>query len=96
MGQAYLTEKDLQVIGQSFEGQLQSEYLITLTDGDVVNINIIDSIEEIKADRLNINFRKYPDKPSVIGPIKMKPIKLLQLSFIIKLSIEQYEVLVVN
>ena len=50
LGQAYLTENDLQVIEQSFEGQLQSEYLITLTDGDVVNINIIDSIEEIKAD----------------------------------------------
>jgi len=51
LGQAYLTEKDLQVIEQSFEGHLlQSEYLITLTDGDVVNINIIDSIEEIKAD----------------------------------------------
>jgi len=50
MGQAYLTEIDLQVIEQSFEGQLQSEYLITLTDGDVVNINIIDSIEEIEAD----------------------------------------------
>ena len=50
LGQAYLTEKDLQVIEQSFEGQLQTEYLITLTDGDVVNINIIDSIEEIKAD----------------------------------------------
>ncbi|MDR3586987.1 MAG: hypothetical protein P4L59_17000 [Desulfosporosinus sp.] len=50
LGQAYLTEKDLQVIEQSFKGQLQSEYLITLTDGDVVNINIIDSIEEIKAD----------------------------------------------
>lgn len=50
LGQAYLTEKDLQVIEQSFEGQLQSEYLITLTDGDVVNINIINSIEEIKAD----------------------------------------------
>lgn len=43
-------EKDLQVIEQSFEGQLQSEYHITLTDGDVVNINIIDSIEEIKVD----------------------------------------------
>ncbi|ODA42708.1 hypothetical protein [Desulfosporosinus sp. BG] len=50
LGQAYLTEKDLQVIEQSFEGQLLSEYLITLTDGDVVNINIIDSIEELKAD----------------------------------------------
>lgn len=50
LGQAYLTEKDLQVIEQSFAGQLQSEYLITLTDGDVVNINIIDSLEEIKAD----------------------------------------------
>lgn len=50
LGQAYLTEKDLQVIEQSFTGQFQSEYLITLTDGDVVNINIIDSIEEIKAD----------------------------------------------
>ena len=50
LGQAYLTEKDLQFIEQIFEGQLQSEYLITLTDGDVVNINIIDSIEEIKAD----------------------------------------------
>lgn len=50
LGQAYLTEKDLQVIEQSLEGQLQSEYLITLTDGDIVNINIIDSIEEIKAD----------------------------------------------
>ena len=50
LGQAYLTEKDLQVIEQSFAGQLQSEYLITLTDGDVVDINIIDSIEEIKAD----------------------------------------------
>ena len=49
LGQAYLTEKDLQVIDQSFTGQLQSEYLITLTDGDVVNINIIDSIEEINA-----------------------------------------------
>ncbi|AHF07013.1 hypothetical protein DESME_07990 [Desulfitobacterium metallireducens DSM 15288] len=50
LGQAYLTEKDLQAIEQSFEDQLQSEYLITLTDGDVVNINIIDSIEEINAD----------------------------------------------
>lgn len=50
LGQAYLTEKDLQVIEQSFAGQLQSEYLITLTDEDVVNINLIDSIEEIKAD----------------------------------------------
>jgi len=49
LGQAYLTEKDIQAIEQSFAGQLQSEYLITLTDGDVVNINIIDSIEEIKA-----------------------------------------------
>lgn len=50
LGQAYLTEKDLQVIEQSFAGQLQSEYLITLTDGDIVNTNSIDSIEEIKAD----------------------------------------------
>lgn len=50
LGQAYLTEKDLQFIEQSFEGELQSEYLITLTDGDIVNVNLIDSIEEIKAD----------------------------------------------
>ena len=50
LGQAYLTQEDLQVIDQSFAGQFQSEYLITLTDGDVVNINIIDSIEEIEAD----------------------------------------------
>ena len=50
LGQAYLTEKDLQVIEQSFAGQLQSEYHITLRDGDVININMVDSIEEIKAD----------------------------------------------
>ncbi len=50
LGQAYLTEKDLQVIEQSFAGQLQSEYQITLRDGDAVNINMVDSIEEIKAD----------------------------------------------
>ena len=50
LGQAYLTENDLQVIEESFKGQHQSEYLITLTDGDVVNINIIDSIEEIQPD----------------------------------------------
>ena len=50
MGQAYLTEKDLQVLEQSFAGQLQSEYLITLTDGDTVNVNIIDSVEDINAD----------------------------------------------
>lgn len=50
LGQAYLTEKDLQVIEESFEGQLQSEYHITLTDGEVLNINIIDAIEEINAD----------------------------------------------
>ncbi|KUO65179.1 MAG: hypothetical protein APF84_08580 [Gracilibacter sp. BRH_c7a] len=50
LGQAYLTEKDLQFIEQSFTDQLQSEYHITLRGGDVVNINIIDSIEEIKAD----------------------------------------------
>ncbi len=50
LGQAYLTEKDLQVLEQSFAGQLQSEYLITLTDGEAVNINIIDSVEEINAD----------------------------------------------
>jgi len=49
LGQVYLTEKDIQAIEQSFAGRLQSEYLITLTDGDVVNINIIDSIEEIEA-----------------------------------------------
>lgn len=50
LGQAYLTEKDLQVLEQSFEGQLQSEYNITLTDGEVVKANIIDSIEEINSD----------------------------------------------
>ncbi len=50
LGQSYLTEKDLQAIEQSFAGQLQSEYHITLMDGDVVNINIIDSIEEIKVE----------------------------------------------
>lgn len=50
LGQAFLTEKDLQAIEQSFAGQLQSEYQITLRDGDVININMVDSIEEIKAD----------------------------------------------
>lgn len=50
LGQAYLTEKDLQAIEDSFIGQLQSEYLITLTDGDVVNISMIESIEEIMPD----------------------------------------------
>lgn len=50
LGQAYLTEKDLQALEQNFAGQLQSEYSIMLTDGDGVNINIIDSIEEINAD----------------------------------------------
>lgn len=50
LGQAYLSDKDLQMIEQSFEVQLPSEYLITLTDGDVINIDIIESIEEIMAD----------------------------------------------
>lgn len=50
LGQAYLKDKDLQSIEQSFDGELQSEYLITLSDGDIVNVNLIDSIEEIKAD----------------------------------------------
>lgn len=50
LGQGYLTEQDLQAIEQNFEGQLQSEHFITLTDGDVINTNIIYSIEEIKAD----------------------------------------------
>lgn len=50
LGQAYLTEKDLEAIEQSFEGSLQSDYLITLTDGDSVNVNRIDSIEEINPD----------------------------------------------
>lgn len=48
LGQSYLTENDLQIIEQSFKGQIQTDNFITLTDGDVVNINIIDSIEEIK------------------------------------------------
>jgi hypothetical protein len=47
LGQAYLTEEDLQAIEQSFEDQHESEYLITLTDGEAVNVNIIESIEEI-------------------------------------------------
>jgi hypothetical protein len=50
LGQAYLTEKDLQAIEESFTSQLKLEYHITLTDGDVVDVNIIDSIEEINAE----------------------------------------------
>lgn len=51
LGQAYLTEEDLQTIEQSFDGQLQSEHAITLTDGEIVDITRIDSIEEIVTDQ---------------------------------------------
>lgn len=47
LGQAYLTDKDLEAIEENFTGLLKSEYSITLTDGDQVNVNTIDSIEEI-------------------------------------------------
>ena len=47
LGQAYLSENDLEAIEQSFTGELQSDYHISLMDGDLVNVNIIDSIEEI-------------------------------------------------
>jgi hypothetical protein len=50
LGQAYLSEEDLKSIEQSFADQLQGEYFITLTDGDKVNVNFIDSIEEITAE----------------------------------------------
>lgn len=50
LGQAYLTTKDLEAIEQSFLGELKTEYLITLTDGDEVNIQTIDSIEEISVE----------------------------------------------
>lgn len=50
LGQAYLSEKDLEAIEQSFSDQLQGEYFITLTDGDAVNVNFIDSIEEINSE----------------------------------------------
>lgn len=50
LGQAYLSEEDLQSIEQSFADQLQAEYFIALTDGDKVNVNFIDSIEEINAE----------------------------------------------
>ncbi|HHY26006.1 MAG TPA: hypothetical protein GX523_04495 [Desulfitobacterium dehalogenans] len=50
LGQAYLTEKDLEAVEESFTGQLKAEYHITLTDGDRVNVNTIDSIEEIADD----------------------------------------------
>ncbi|MEL1134986.1 hypothetical protein AAC978_07355 [Desulfitobacterium sp. THU1] len=47
LGQAYLSEKDLQAIDQSFEEQLQEEYFITLKDGEQVAVGRIDSIEEL-------------------------------------------------
>lgn len=47
LGQAYLTEKDLEAIEENFTGQPKLEYHIVLTDGDQVNVNRIDSIEEI-------------------------------------------------
>ena len=47
LGQAYLTSEDLQSIDQSFMDLLQEEYFITLTDGEVVNVSQIDSVEEI-------------------------------------------------
>ncbi|AFM00522.1 hypothetical protein Desde_2176 [Desulfitobacterium dehalogenans ATCC 51507] len=50
LGQAYLTEKDLEAVEESFTGLLKAEYHITLTDGDRVNVNTIDSIEEIADD----------------------------------------------
>ena len=50
LGQAYLTKKDLDAIEQSFLDQLQSEYSITLTDGEVIDVSKIDSIEEIVAE----------------------------------------------
>ncbi|EHL07297.1 hypothetical protein SDC9_28051 [bioreactor metagenome] len=50
LGQAYLTAKDLEAIEESFTGTPESEHYIALTDGDQVNVNAIDSIEEITDD----------------------------------------------
>ncbi|UWG95465.1 hypothetical protein LPY66_11065 [Dehalobacter sp. DCM] len=50
LGQARLTDKDVQAIEQSFIGELKSFDSITLTDGDSVNIDEIVAIEEITED----------------------------------------------
>jgi hypothetical protein len=47
IGQAYLSQEDLDAIDQSFANQLEGEYGITLTDGDVIDVSKIDSVEEI-------------------------------------------------
>jgi len=48
IGQAYLSQQDLDAIEQSFTDQLNGEYAITLTDGDIIDVSKIDSLEEIE------------------------------------------------
>lgn len=50
LGQSYLTKEDFKLIEQSMEGEFLSDQFITLTDGEVINIQTISSIEEIEED----------------------------------------------
>lgn len=50
IGQAYLSQQDLDAIEQSFTDQLNGEYAITLTDGDIIDVSKIDSLEEIEVE----------------------------------------------